>query len=129
MEELRVRFDHSFRASQKFSNYANWLGGGKPLKGSSSATSCYVRVPAESSGLSGTQVRGFDTDSLRDEGNDFTDGRVVYDPETITVDGSTVDGRVTLGVVDNHTKWRFFWPGCPASMTVRECTPHTPQRA
>ena len=46
MEELRVRFDHSFRASQKFSNYANWLGGGKPLKGSTTAI-CYVRVPAD----------------------------------------------------------------------------------
>ena len=48
MEELVVSFDHSFRASQKFSDNANWLGGGKPLQGSSTTTPCSfnVRVPA-----------------------------------------------------------------------------------
>ena len=158
MEELRVRFDHSFRASQKFSNNANWLGGGKPLRGSSTATPCSwnVRVPAmnpqpparrpahplpllrcvypgcccsqpdepcdSSSGLATTNVRGFDTDTLRED-NTFTDGRVVYDPEdTVLVVGE----GVVLGVVDNHTKWRSFSPGFPAFMTVRDCTPPHP---
>ena len=67
-----------------------------------------------SSGLTTTWVRGFDTDTLRED-NTFTDGRVVR-----------VNGAEDNTFTNNHTKWRLFPLGYPASMYVRECTPPTP---
>ena len=153
MEELAVRFDHSFRASQKFSSN----GGGKSLRGSSTATPCWVRVPADlytpnhplrpahplphcSAAKLGTRTSNatspcvpgcycsqpdvYQCDSDSSPGLTMTYVRG-FDTDT---DERVVRAFDTWGdtFTNNRTKWRSFPRGWPVNMTVRECTPPHP---